>query len=113
MAGDALAIFHGGGPTAVINASLYGAVDEALSSREIGRVLGVLGGVDGISQGRFVDFSEVSREGLRGLLASPSSAIGSSRTPLEAEDYVRLAQDIERAGIRWLLCTGGNGTQDT
>lgn len=113
MAGDALAIFHGGGPTAVINASLYGAVDEALSSRQIGRVLGVLGGVDGISQGRFVDFSEVPHEGLRGLLASPSSAIGSSRTPLEAEDYVQLARDIERAGIRWLLCTGGNGTQDT
>ena len=27
---DTLLVMHGGGPTAVINASLFGAVDEAL-----------------------------------------------------------------------------------
>ena len=31
-------VVHGGGPTAVINASLYGVVEEAKSSGSIGRV---------------------------------------------------------------------------
>ena len=35
-----LLIVRGGGPTAVINASLYGAVREALEAPEVGRVLG-------------------------------------------------------------------------
>ena len=30
-------VVHGGGPTAVINASLYGVVEEAKSSGSIGR----------------------------------------------------------------------------
>lgn len=31
---DALLVMHGGGPTAVINASLYGAVQEAMATPE-------------------------------------------------------------------------------
>ena len=39
-----LLIIHGGAPTAVINASLYGVVVEAKSRPEIGHVYGALGG---------------------------------------------------------------------
>lgn len=114
MAGaDGLLIVHGGGPTAVINASLYGAVDEALNTPQVGRVLGALGGVDGILDGRFVDFSAVDDAELSRLPFSPSSAIGTSRKPLEDADYARLAQALKKHGIRWLLPTGGNGTMDT
>ena len=38
-------VVHGGGPTAVINASLYGVVEEAKSSGSIGRVYGAMGGL--------------------------------------------------------------------
>ena len=113
MAGEALCVMHGGGPTAVINASLYGAVREALATGSIGRVLGARGGVGGILTGDFVDFGNVSAGELELLLSSPSSAIGSSRMPLGDDDYVRIARALERENVRWLLCTGGNGTQDT
>ena len=113
MAADGLLVVHGGGPTAVINASLYGAVNEALGTPGVGRVLGALGGVGGITDGNLVDFGQVPREKLDLLPFSPSSAIGTSRKPLEDEDYRELARALDRQGIRWLLCTGGNGTMDT
>ena len=104
---------HGGGPTAVINASLYGAVTEALANPSVGRVLGAIGGVGGITEGNLLDFAGVLASRLEMLPSSPSSAIGSSRKPLGPDDYVEIARALERQGIRWLLCTGGNGTQDT
>ena len=110
---DTLLVMHGGGPTAVINASLFGAVDEALRTPEAGRVLGALGGVGGILDGRFVDFGTVSRETLALLPHSPSSAIGTSRKPLEEKDYRALAHALKREHVRWLLPTGGNGTMNT
>ena len=113
MAADGLLVVHGGGPTAVINASLYGAVDEALNTPGVGRVLGARGGVGGITDGNLVDFGQVPRDQLDLLPFSPSSAIGTSRKPLEDEDYRELAHALDRQGIRWLLCTGGNGTMDT
>lgn len=110
---DNLLVVHGGGPTAVLNASLYGAVTEALAAPGVGRVLGARGGMGGVLSGEFIDFSQVG-EGELGLLPrSPSSAIGTSRRPLDAADYARIAEGLGRAGVRWLLCTGGNGTMDT
>ena len=108
-----LLVVHGGGPTAVINASLYGAVTEALAAPEVGRVLGALGGVGGITSGRFVDFSQADPAAVERLPFSPSSAIGTSRKPLEDADYAELAQALKKNNVRWLLPTGGNGTMDT
>ncbi len=113
MAADGLLVVHGGGPTAVINASLYGAVDEALRTPGVGRVLGARGGMGGILDADFVDFRQVSPERLSLLPHSPSSAIGTSRKPLEDDDYRDLAHALRDSGIRWLLPTGGNGTMDT
>ena len=36
-------VVHGGGPTAVINASLYGVIEEAKRNPEIGKVYGAIG----------------------------------------------------------------------
>lgn len=113
MAADGLLVVHGGGPTAVINASLYGAVDEALRTPGVGRVLGARGGMGGILNADFVVFRQVSPERLSLLPHSPSSAIGTSRKPLEDDDYRDLAHALRDSGIRWLLPTGGNGTMDT
>ena len=53
-------VVHGGGPTAVINASLYGVVEEAKSSGSIGRVYGAIGGSEGILKENFSGFDAVS-----------------------------------------------------
>ena len=99
MAADGLLVVHGGGPTAVINASLYGAVDEALNTAEPwGASLGARGGVGGITDGNLVDFGQVPRDQLDLLPFSPSSAIGTSRKPLEDEDYRELAHALRPSG---------------
>ncbi|WP_144743741.1 diphosphate--fructose-6-phosphate 1-phosphotransferase [Enorma burkinafasonensis] len=111
--GDNLLVIHGGGPTAVINASLYGAVRTALGAPGVGAVLGARGGVAGLAAGDFVDFRAVPESDLALLPSTPSSAIGTGRDAVDEEGYRRLAEAIARHGIRWVLMTGGNGSMDT
>ena len=79
-----LVIIHGGGPTAVLNCSLYGAVTEALDSGEVDRVYGAVGGTGGFLQGNLLEFNTVAREELEKLKRTPATAIGTSRDALEA-----------------------------
>ncbi len=39
-------VVHGGGPTAVINVSLYGVIEEAKRNSEVGKVYGAIGGTE-------------------------------------------------------------------
>ena len=86
MSGN-LIIMHGGGPTAVINASLYGAIRQAQSSPEVDRVLVAIGGTGGFLREQIKDVTDYSDDQLRGLLSSPASAIGTSRVALEKPEY--------------------------
>lgn len=109
---DNLLIVHGGGPTAVINASLYGAIREAQASTAVNRVYVALGGTGGLLKGRLRDVTELTEGELGGLLYSPASAIGTSRDALEAPEYEAMVPILEQAGIGFLLMNGGNGTMD-
>ena len=51
---DNLLVVHGGGPTAVINASLYGVIREAKKNPSIGKVLGAIGGTGEFLQNSFL-----------------------------------------------------------
>ena len=51
-----------GGPTSVINASLYGVVKEALKSIEIEKIYGAIHGIKGILDEEFYDFKENTSE---------------------------------------------------
>ena len=106
-------VVHGGGPTAVINASLYGVVEEAKSSGSIGRVYGAIGGSEGILKENFLDLMQYPEEKLSLLLQTPATAIGSSRYALKQEDYNAMAGIFRKYGIRYVLLNGGNGTMDT
>ena len=112
MAGN-LIIVHGGGPTAVINASLYGAIRQAQESPEVDRVLVAIGGTGGLLKEHIKDVTDYSDEALRGLLTSPASAIGTSRDALERPEYEAMVPILEKHNIRYVLMNGGNGTMDT
>lgn len=107
-----LLIVHGGGPTAVINSSLYGAVVEAARHDEVGTVYGALGGTAGIFAERFIDFAKVSKRELELLKQTPSTSIGTSRTPLESEDYDKIISVLKKYNIEYVLFNGGNGSMD-
>lgn len=105
-------VVHGGAPTAVINASLYGAVEEARASGKIDHLYASLGGTSGILKKRFLDLFTVSQEELDLLPDTPASAIGTSRDVLEQEDYRQIARILQEYEIRYIFCNGGNGTMD-
>lgn len=107
-----MVIIHGGGPTAVLNCSLYGAVMEGLNSAEVGRVYGAVGGTGGLLKRNLLDFGTISRETLERLPQTPATAIGTSRDALEAEDYAHMADVLAEHGIGYVLMNGGNGTMD-
>ncbi len=71
-------IVHGGGPTAVINSSLYGVIEEAKKIGTIDKVYAAIGGSEGILKERFLDLLEFPEEKLKLLLETPATAIGSS-----------------------------------
>lgn len=109
---DNLVIIHGGGPTAVLNCSLYGAIREAQQSGAVEHVYGAIGGTGGLLRENLLDFGTVPEEELERLPRTPATAIGTSRDALEAEDYARMADILAEKHIRYVLMNGGNGTMD-
>ena len=107
-----LLIVHGGAPTAVINASLYGAVQESKKYPQIEHVYGALGGSMAAACGDFIELEKLPEEKLNLLLHSPSSAIGTSRDHLEPEDYDAIAQTVIKNKIGIVCFNGGNGSMD-
>lgn len=112
MAGNLL-IGQSGGPTAVINGSLLGAVVRARESNQVQKVFGMRYGIEGFLEGRLVDFDRVSRQQLELLRETPSSALGSCRYKLTDADLPRVLERLREHDIRYYLMIGGNDTMDT
>ncbi|MGN0330757.1 MAG: diphosphate--fructose-6-phosphate 1-phosphotransferase [Kineothrix sp.] len=110
--GDSILIIHGGGPTAVLNSSLYGAVTEAGKYPQIRHIYAARNGTGGLLREEFIELGQLPEEQLRLLLQTPGSAIGTSRDALEEEEYDRMAEILQRRGIGYVLFNGGNGTMD-
>lgn len=57
-----------GGPTAVINASLYGVVSEALRRNDsFGKVYGMINGIEGFAEGKVMDMEDLNRSRRAGI----------------------------------------------
>lgn len=108
-----LLIVHGGGPTAVLNASLYGAVMEAKESGKLQHIYGADNGTGGFLEEKLIELEKIPQEKLDLLLQTPGTAIGTSRDPIWQEDYEKLADIAEKRQIKYILFNGGNGTMDT
>ena len=104
-------VVHGGGPTAVMNASLYGVIKEAKRHPEIGAVYAALGGMEGILEERLVNLSELTKAEAKLLLTTPGSAIGSSRYPITKEVYRKIepVQLTEKRDPQQAFFTHGYG----
>lgn len=106
-------VVHGGGPTAVMNSSLFGVIEEAKKSGRIDHVYGAMGGSRAILEEKFLDLMAFPEDKLRLLLETPATAIGSSRHALEKEDYEAMVFIFKKHDIKYVLLNGGNGTMDT
>ncbi len=104
---------HGGGPTAVINGSLQGVVEEAKNHTSIKGIYGARYGIEGVLSEDFVDFGKESAANIRGLSATPASALGSCRRKIIKEDYPIILDIFKKYNIRYFLYNGGNDSMDT
>ncbi len=112
MKGNAI-IGQSGGPTAVINASLAGVVEEALRTPAIRNVYGMNFGIEGFMQEEIIDLGKQPKEIIEGLKHTPSSALGSSRHKVQEEDFPRILEVLQKYDIRYFFLIGGNDTMDT
>ena len=107
-----LLIIHGGGPTAVLNASLYGVIREAKRHACVGKIYGAVGGTGGLFREGLTDLKTIPDSLLKLLPQTPGSAIGTSRDTLEEAEYQQMAEIIRKYDIGWVLCNGGNGSME-
>ena len=113
-----LIVGQSGGPTAVINSSLYGVVSEGIKQEEIGHVYGMINGIEGFLKGTILDFEEaLPGEKLEYLTYTPGAYLGSCRykLPESLEDpvYPELFRKFEEMNIGWFFYIGGNDSMDT
>ncbi len=111
--GSTLVIAHGGGPTAVINASLAGVLREARVTPGIGRVLAARHGIEGLLCGDFIDLAEISETEISRLVRTPGSAIGSCRYKVTDADHAQILSRLDEVGASIFLYNGGNDSMDT
>ena len=109
-----------GGPTAVINASLYGVIAEAKKrSEEVGCVYGMLNGIEGFMQDRYMNLSEeLTDEELELLKLAPAAYLGSCRYKLpeiheNREVYEKIFEILDKLDIEAFIYIGGNDSMDT
>jgi ATP-dependent phosphofructokinase / diphosphate-dependent phosphofructokinase len=108
-----LLIGQSGGATAVINASLVGAVHEALASADIAGIYGARHGIEGVLRQDFMDLRQEAEATWTGLLSTPSAALGSCRYRLEPDDPERALDILRQLGVRYFVYIGGNDSADT
>ena len=107
-----------GGPTSVINSSLYGVVKTAIENPNITHVLGAEYGIKGVLNDRLFDMDQEDPAELEKLLYTPSSALGSCRYKMkdpdvDDTDYKRIYEIFKKYDVRYFFYNGGNDSMDT
>lgn len=113
-----LLVGQSGGPTAVINGSLYGVVSEGLANPEIDNVIGMINGIEGFLADHTMDMAPLKENGeLERIRTTPGSYLGSCRykLPENLSDpvYPELFQKFTEKEISYFFYIGGNDSMDT
>ena len=107
-----------GGPTSVINTSLYGAIKEAKKHPDqIGHIYGSQHGVEGLIDDDLIDLGLEDDEQIEYLLQTPGSILGTTRRKLpkdiHTEEYSKIIETIKKYNIGYVFINGGNDSMDT
>ena len=105
-------IGQSGGPTAVINQSLVGAVEMLKDCKAVGRILGAHHGVAGIVKQDFIDLKSVGKRTLEAVANTPAAALGSSRDKPDAAYCERIFKVFAANDVRYFFYIGGNDSAD-
>ena len=116
-----LLVAQSGGPTAVINASVAGVIQEAGRHECIEEIYGGLNGIWGVLREDLIDLNDEKAKSIEGLKYTPAAALGTCRYKLDfkkkpeqaAKDMDRLFEVFQAHNIRYFFYVGGNDSQDT
>src|SRR6266404_5049592 len=116
-----LLVAQSGGPTAVINASLAGVIQEAGRHECVEQIYGAVHGILGVLNEELIDINEEKAKTIEGLKYTPAAALGTCRYKLDfknnpeqaAKDMDRLFEVFQAHNIRYFFYIGGNDSQDT
>src|SRR5262245_56484229 len=111
-------VAQSGGPTAVINSSACGVVQEALQHEAIRAIYGANNGLLGIVHEDLFDLRAESSAALEQLRCTPSAAVGSCRYQLgelsaDRAKYRRLLEVFRAHDVRYFFFLGGNESMGT
>ncbi len=111
-------IGQSGGPTAVINSSLAGAMETAFESDKIGTVYGMINGIQGLLEDNIINLSERfdgKPYDINRLRLTPAMFLGSCRYKLSDDDetYAEIVDMFNKYNIGYFLYIGGNDSMDT
>ena len=107
-----------GGPTSVINSSLYGAIKEAQKHPElIDHIYGSQHGIEGLIDDDLIDLGKEDPAQIELLLQTPGSILGTTRRklPKDIHDpvYAKIVENIKKHDIKYVFINGGNDSMDT
>lgn len=116
-----LLVAQSGGPTAVINASVAGVVQQAGKNECIEEIYAGANGILGILNEDIIDLQDETNKAIEGLKHTPAAALGTCRYKIDfkrnpekaAEDMNRLFEVFQAHNIRYFFYAGGNDSQDT
>jgi 6-phosphofructokinase 1 len=112
-----LVYFQSGGPTPVINTSLYGVVIEAKKQESIDGIFGSLYGIEGLINDNLIDLRLEDEHQISLLQQTPGAVLGTTRyklsNDLEHGDYQKIISTLKKHNIGYLLVNGGNDSMDT
>ncbi|MBR0294733.1 MAG: diphosphate--fructose-6-phosphate 1-phosphotransferase [Bacilli bacterium] len=107
-----------GGPTSVINSSLYGAFKEAVRHPDlIDHIYGSINGIEGLIEGKLFDLREEDPHDIELLIQTPGAALGTTRRklPKDIKDpvYMQIVHNLMKFSIKYVFINGGNDSMDT
>ncbi len=112
LRGNALFV-QSGGPSAVINSSVSGAVQEALERDCFEDLYGADGGLLGVLQEELFDLRKERADDIENLKRTPSAALGSCRYKvMKSADLERIVEVFKAHNVRYFFCAGGNDSMD-
>lgn len=107
-----------GGPTCVINSTMYGVIKQCLKEEKIDKIYLMHNGIKGLIDNDLKCANEIDEGQLSLLPFTPGSIIGSVRYKLKdfqenEEDYLKILDTLKANNIHIIFYNGGNDSMDT
>lgn len=106
-------IGQSGGPTSVINSSLYSIITEAKKYGFISDIYGAIHGIEGVLNKQLIDLRLETDETIEGLTRTPGAALGGCRHKVQESDLETIFKVFDSLNIKYFFYIGGNDSMDT